>query len=86
MELIQLEFDLDDTENQEIFVIQKQIDQLNLSLGKARRKLFAEMSELKKLYNCVLEENQILKKLVEDLKKHKTKWQYFENETLFKIG
>lgn len=86
MELIQLEFDLDNTENQEIFVIQKQIDQLNESLGKARRKLFAEMGELKKLYHQVLEENQELKNLVEDLKKQKPTWEYFQNDDLFKIG
>lgn len=44
------------------------------------------MGELKKLYHQVLEENQELKNLVEDLKKQKPTWEYFQNDNLFKIG
>ena len=68
MKNIQLEFNLDekDPQNLELYVIQKQIDSMNESMGKMRRKLFAEMGELKKTIAILQKENAFLRSKIDN--------------------
>ena len=80
MNAIQLEFTIDEeseTENK-IKYMQKRIDVIEESFGKVRRKLFAEMMEIKK-------ENFNLKQKIEGLIYEKNKWVYGQEDCLFDV-
>ena len=68
MKNIQLEFNLDDKDpaDLELYVIQKQIDNISESMGKMRRRLFAEMGELKKIVGLLQKENAFLRSKVDN--------------------
>jgi len=84
-EAIQLELNIENKTPEEIrlSLMQKQIDQMNESMGKVRRKLFAEMGEMKKTYSQVQKENEELKSILRDLTKQKVEWMYSQNGFLF---
>ena len=86
-EAIQLELNIENKTPEEIrlSLMQKQIDQMGESMGKVRRKLFAEMGEMKKLYLEVQRENEELKSLLRSLKNEKTEWIYSQNGFLFDV-
>lgn len=70
MNAIQLEFDLKSEldSDKKLDFMQKQIDELIESMGKVRKKLFSEMSEMKKVFNQIIIENQELKNSIEEMK------------------
>jgi regulator of replication initiation timing len=84
MNAIQLEFNLDNESENEIrfSMMQKQINEMSDSMGKVRRKLFSEMSECKRLYVEIKQENEKLKR---DLKNQKTEWVYLQNDLLVDV-
>lgn len=55
MTSVQLQFDLGPTH------VQHQIAELEISMGKVRRKLFAEMQEVKNQYAELLKEHEAIK-------------------------
>lgn len=84
---MQLEFNFDNKTPEELKLeeMQKQIDELNESMGKVRRKLFAEMGEIKKLYMEMKNENELLKSILKENEneKEKTQWSYAQENYLF---
>jgi len=84
---IQLEFNLEDKTPEElkVYYLQKQIQEMNESLGKMRRRMFAEIGELKKVFAKVLSENELLKSQVKELKNEREEWTYKENGSLFDV-
>jgi hypothetical protein len=87
MNAIQLEFNIKN-ENEVDFRIsfmQKQIDEMNESMGKVRRKLFSEMGEIKKSYSDLHKENEEMKKILQKLRNQKTEWIYSKDEYLFQV-
>ena len=75
---IQLEFNIADESEIEIKLgyMQKKLDEMADSMGKVRRKLFSEMTEIKK-------ENIRLKQIVEGMQSEKITWQYGQGNCLF---
>lgn len=86
MNAIQLEFNLKNESESDyrISLIQQQIDQMNESMGKVRRKIFSELSEVKKLCQSLQEENESFKNALKELRNEKTEWDYDKNDLLFK--
>jgi predicted nucleic acid-binding Zn-ribbon protein len=87
MSTIQLELNIDDASDNdiELAVIQKQIDSMKESMGKVRRKLFAEVGSLKKTLTELANENESLKHSLLQLQDKKTEWTYGQNGLLFDI-
>lgn len=65
--------------------MQKQIELMDESMGKVRRSLFAQMTELKKLCLELKTENQEMKNILGKLSNEKTKWIYGQNDCLFDV-
>ena len=86
MNAIQLEFNLDDSDEYDIRLscMQKQLDAMNESMGKVRRKIFAEVGELKKLIHCLQQENELLKNRL-NMASPRIDWDYSWNNELFRI-
>lgn len=87
MASIQLELNLDNKSSEKIRLdeIQNHIEEINKSMGKVRRKLFLEISEMKKLYADLLKENEELKTILKEMKNEKTQWKYGQNGYLFDV-
>ena len=86
MEATQLELNLQDLSPQELKIhqMQAQIDAACDSMGKVRRKLFAEWGEAKKEIAALRNENaELRQKLV--LQPPKTEWVYGHGEHLFAL-
>jgi septal ring factor EnvC (AmiA/AmiB activator) len=88
MNAIQLEFNLNNENETDIRIsqIQNQVDNMNQSMDKVRKKLFAQMNELKKICADLKCENEDLKKLLGELKNEKTIWSYNQGECLFQVS
>lgn len=84
---IQLEFNIEDkTDDQVKFdLMQKQIDAMNDSMGKVRRKIFSEVGDLKKLVFGLQQENETLKNQLNMMQNIKTEWVYSQDNELFKV-
>lgn len=78
MNALQLEFNIKNETEFEIKIgnMQKQIDDMHESMGKVRRKLFSQMSELQKLCVLLQNENIELKNTLRELTNEKTEWIY----------
>jgi hypothetical protein len=85
---MQLEFNLENLSPEQLTlsVMQNQLHVMNESMGKVRRKLFAELGEVKKLYAEMKNENESLKSKINTLHHEKTEWLYQTNESLFEIS
>lgn len=85
---VQLEFNIGNEKEEDIklSLMQKQIDEMNESMGKVRRRLFSEVSEAKKLISALQIENQILKKYIMEIKNEKTEWAYGQGGYLFDVS
>lgn len=83
---VQLEFNLDGKSDEDVRFshIQKQVDEMSVSVGKVRKRLFAELSEVKKLCADLVHQNEALKKELADLKDQKTEWLYCQDGFLLK--
>lgn len=84
---IQLELNIDDKTPEEIqlYMMQKQIEQMHESMGKVRRRLFAELGEMKKLYLKLQTENVELKTFIKELNNETPEWVYGQNNCLFNL-
>lgn len=82
----QLELNIEDRSPDElkIYIMQQQIDLLNESMGKVRRKLFAELGVLKKMHFDLQIENENLKKEFSSFKNEKTEWIYCQDGYLLR--
>lgn len=82
---IQLELDLREVclQDKKLQEMQTQIEFCIESFGKVRRKLFAEVSELKKICLDVKQENLLLKEKIRELTNKKKDWTYFQGDNLF---
>lgn len=87
MNAIQLEFNLENESETDVkhSIMQKQLDEMHESMGKVRRKLFSEMGEMKKLYICLKNENDELKRKLKDIRNEKTEWIYTKENYLFDV-
>lgn len=87
MEAIQLSFDIDTDQSQnfKMAFLQNQVDELYRSMGKVRRKLFSQMSELQKNINLLKTENEHLKSQIKDKRHEKTNWIYAQEDSLFDV-
>lgn len=87
MEATQLELNLQDLSPQELKIhqMQVQIDAACDSMGKVRRKLFAEWDAAKKEIQALRQENADLKEKFALTNKPKTDWIYGYGEHLFAL-
>lgn len=85
MNAIQLEFNIDNKTpaEMEIQYMKQLLTEMNDSMGKVRRKLFADMGELKKICHDLKTENLALKTALEGSKQ--IDWTYDKPEYLFDI-
>ena len=67
-------------------LMQKQIDEMRESMGKVRRKMFAELGEVKKMHDTLIKEYADLKTSVSAMLNQKTEWLYQNGDTLFEIS
>jgi hypothetical protein len=83
----QLEFNITNDPEAEfkLACMQKQIDDMSVSVGKVRRRMFAELSEVKKLVSLLQIENESLKQMMKADKNEKIEWVYGEGGCLFDI-
>ena len=84
-DIIQMELNLQEKSLDEmnLFSMQKQIELMHESMHKVRKKLFGELSELKKLYAQIKEENDALKSKINPPKQ--TEWNYQKEGVLFDV-
>lgn len=87
MGAIQLELKLDDKTDLETKVrhMELQVAAMEESMGKVRRKLFAQMGEIQKLCVALYAENQHLKSIVTGKDSDKVEWIYGQNGCLFSV-
>ena len=89
---MQLELNLENRSplEMQVAIMQKQIDLLSESTAKTRKRLFAEIGDLKKTCQKLEQENQSLRIEIEISKSEKCEWRYLEGGSLFeykqKIG
>lgn len=82
---LQLNLENESPENLKLNAMQKQIDVMNESVGKVRKKLFAELGEFKKLLHLLKGENENLKQSIREIKGEKIEWLYTQEDSLFEI-
>ncbi len=84
-ENVQLELNFQDKSFEEMTLIsmQKQMDAMQESMHKVRKKLFGELGEVKKLYAALFQENETLKVKINNLSNEKTEWFYKTENSLF---
>ena len=63
--------------------MQKQLDAMQESMHKVRKKLFGELGEVKKLCASLFQENETLKVKINTLSNEKTEWFYKTEDALF---
>lgn len=82
---IQLEFNFENRTPEEmtLYTMQKQVDKICLSMEKVRKKLFAEMGEVKKVCALMKQENDDLKSKLQEFTNVKTEWTYGQDGCLF---
>jgi hypothetical protein len=84
---IQLEFNFygESAENRRFAQMEEQIREIKESTDKVRRKLFSDMSELKKALFYLKCENHELKQKINNILGEKAEWNYLCNENLFEL-
>ena len=85
---IQLEFNVENKSREELAadLVLKQFAELHNSMGKVRRKLFAELGEMKKHFAIIQMENEELKSMLKEFTHGKTQWTYAQNDCLFDVS
>lgn len=88
MNAIQLEFNLKDESEVEVQMryMKQQLDDLSFSLGKRSRRIFAEISYIKKKCFELESENHELKESLRIMNNQKTEWVYGSNGCLFEAS
>ncbi len=84
---MQLELNLENKSDSDIQIsnMQKQIDEAIESMGKVRRKLFSQISELKKEILEIKIENEHLKEKIRIIRDEKIEWEYKKTDCLFDV-
>lgn len=84
---IQLELNIDNRSVEDVRadIMQKQMDAIHESLTKTRKKLFAEVGNLKKLLGEILIENDRLKDALSKTNHEKVEWIYKQEDSLFDV-
>lgn len=84
---IQLELNLEDKTSDEmkIYLMQKKIDEFCDSMGKVRRKVFAELGDVKKICVEIQKENLALKETLRKMSGQTDEWVYLQNGWLFDL-
>ncbi len=87
-EHIQLELNFQDKtpDQMTLSLMQKQIDEMSESMGKVRRKMFAELGEVKKMHDRLIKEHADLQSSISTMLNQKTEWLYQSGESLFEIS
>ncbi len=87
MNELQLEFNLTDASDSDVKLsyMQKQIDAMSESMGKVRRKMFADLGEMKKQLLEMKAENELLRTQLREYTSEKTEWQYGKDDYLFQV-
>ena len=87
MEDIQLEFNIENLPHDECRVaqMQKQVDDICISMNKVRKKLFGELGEVKKQVAVLKKENEELRDKLKSFTNEKTEWIYDSEDRLFEI-
>lgn len=81
---MQLQLDIYSSHSEFSF-LQQQIDAQSEQIRKMRKKLFAEISSLKKTQHDLNQENKILKNKLYEYTSQKTDWIYGQNDYLFDV-
>jgi len=84
---IQLEFNLEDRTSDEmkLYLMQKKMDEFCCSMDKVRRKLFAELGDVKRLCAEIQRENCKLKLILRRVSGERDEWIYLQGEYLFEL-
>lgn len=82
---LELNFDEKSDEEMSLFLMQKQIDEMSESMGKVRRRLFSELSEVKKLLSEIKRENESLREMLREKANENTEWTYGQQDYLFDV-
>lgn len=84
---IQLELNIENKtkEEQILAIIEQKFYEMDHSMGKIRRSLFAQIGELKKICSDLQFENAYLKEEVRRLSNEKTNWTYLQGDSLFDL-
>lgn len=87
MDSAQLEFNFDNMSPKDLLLaqMQKQLDEACTSMGKVRRKMFAELGEFRRQVDLLLQENAKLKHQMMKMAGQKTDWAYWKDECLFMV-
>jgi hypothetical protein len=85
---IQLEFNLENKSPQDFRFefLEKQLDKMNESMSKVRKRLFAEVGQLKKLHEDLYKENEHLKSILREMRNEKIEWIYKKEDCLFDVA
>lgn len=88
MKTVQLELNLFDLPESEFKIqsMQKQLDDMNESMDKVRRKLFSELTELKKTCFSLVVQNKELTDQIKFIINSKNEYMYSEDELFFKTN
>lgn len=83
----QLELNIEDKTPAEmqLHLMQKQIAEMNESMGKVRRRLFFELGSMKKDFADLAAENNKLRLQLNQMRNSSDEWVYGQEECLFKI-
>lgn len=84
---VQLEINLEDktTDEMKIYLMQKKIDEVCESMGKVRRKIFADLGEMKRLCVETQQENRELRETLKKLTGQREEWVYLQDGWLFDL-
>ena len=84
---LQLELNIDNLSPNDFALqqMQRQIDDACESMAKVRRKMFAELGQLKKQMAILQKENAELSALIDSLGDKKIEWDYHRDDCLFDI-
>ncbi len=85
---IQLELNIENNSliDSRLHELQLQIDAINASMSKVRKKLFAQVSELQKTCMSLELQNQDLVRKLRELSQEKEEWKYLEGDNLFQLA
>lgn len=83
----QLELNIEDKTSQEmqLWLMQRQLDEMADSMGKVRRRLFFELGSMKKDFADLALENNKLRLQLNQMRNSPDEWIYGQEEYLFKI-
>jgi L-lactate utilization protein LutB len=83
---LELNFQQKTAEEMTLCLMQKQINEMSESMGKVRRKMFAELGEVKKMYATLIKEHADLQSSISTMLNQKTEWLYQSGDSLFEIS